>query len=88
MHASAGFQYTGLFPLKKKIIKQHGLAISETFNQPTTFTPLPTEQPLPSFPKPAKAASRFDRYKALHKGMNNEKENEVESFFQEKNQFM
>ena len=40
--AIAGFQYTGLFPLNKKRINQHALAISETFNQPPPLMALPT----------------------------------------------
>ena len=76
LHAIAGFQYTGLFPLNKKRINQHALAISETFNHPTPLTPLPTV--------PASAAARFDRYKALHERMKNQIENKMKSFSKRK----
>ena len=65
-HAITGFQYTGLFPLNKKRINQHALAISVTFNQPTPLTPMSTVQPLTLYSEPATAASMFDRYKALN----------------------
>ena len=85
LHAIAGFQYTGLFPLNKKRINQHALAISEMFNQPTPLTPLPTVQPLLLSSEPATAASRFDRYKALHERMKNEMENEMKKFLRIEN---
>ena len=80
LQAIADFQYNGLFPLNKKIINQHALAILETFNQPTPLTPLATVQPLPLSSEPATAASRFDKYKALHERMKNEMENEMKCF--------
>ena len=87
LHVIAGFQYTGLFPLNKKRINQHALAISEMFNQPTPSTRLPTVQSLPLSSEPATVASRFDRYKALQERMKNEMENEMKkmSFLEEKN---
>ena len=86
LRAITGFQYTGLFPLNKKRINQHALAISEMFNQPTPSAPLLTVKPLLLSSEAATAVSRFDRYKALHKRMKNEMENEMKNFFQEKNQ--
>ena len=83
----AGFEYNWLFLLNKKRINQHPLAISKTFNQPTPLMPLPTVQPSPLSSEPAAADSRFDRYKALQERMKNEMENEVMSFFREKNHF-
>ena len=91
LHATTGFQYTGLFPLNKNSINQLPSAISETFNPPTSSTQLPATQSLPLSCEPATAptlpstsASSFDKYKALHESMKNEMENEMKSFSHEK----
>ena len=44
LHAIGGFQYSGLFPVNKKRVNQHRLAISDTFHQTTPLTPLATVQ--------------------------------------------